>query len=303
MTHRRWRPGIVAAALLAIGSLVVASPPPAAGSSGACPGASGVTVVVDYGALGGGIAVGCAPGTPATGFKALMAAGFTIDYVHAYPGFALCRIDGRPGPGQEDCVNMPPPTAWWSYWHADRGGSWTLSTDGGGTRRPSAGTVEGWSFSAGAATPPTIDPPAVAATPRPATPRPETPAPAGPSPGTTHAIATATPTVGPGSGLTASGPTGSPTAAPPTAASPLDDESSAASRPPSGDPPGASAAAVAIGDGASPPDAGQGPADVIPTGGGGPPLGTMVGLGLVVLVAAGGGAVRSRRSRGSDRDG
>ncbi len=168
MTGRRWRSTILAAVVAVAGPLVGPSAPPAAASSGPCPGTTGVTVVVDYQALGGGVVVRCAPGSPSTGFKALTAAGFTIEEVRNVPGF-LCRIDGKPGPADETCVNTPPATAYWSYWRADRGGSWVSNSEGGKTRTPPPGTVDGLVVLRRAArrSPPGIAPPAEPATPKP----------------------------------------------------------------------------------------------------------------------------------------
>ena len=59
MSHVRLRSAVavlVTAAAGGLGCLV----PPAAASAAACPGSNGVTVVVEYGALGGGTDVGCA---------------------------------------------------------------------------------------------------------------------------------------------------------------------------------------------------------------------------------------------------
>ena len=60
-----------------------------------------------------------------------------------FPGL-LCRINGEPA--SDPCHGAPPPDAYWGYWHAPRGGSWTYSSSGAGSRVPPAGSVEGWSF-------------------------------------------------------------------------------------------------------------------------------------------------------------
>lgn len=129
---------------------------PATASAGvACQDAGiGVTVVVDFRGAGGAIEVGCAPGAPSSGFAALQAAGFAITELQGLSGF-LCKIDGYPA--DEDCASTPPGDAFWSYWSAERGGSWSYSIVGGATRVPAPGTVDGWSF--GAATAPGMSPP------------------------------------------------------------------------------------------------------------------------------------------------
>lgn len=114
-----------------------------------CPDVNGVTVVVDFGALGGGVQVACAPGDPNSGFAALKGAGFSVDGASQAPGF-VCRINGRPVPAVDPCVMPSPPWAYWSYWIADRGGTWCYSDAGMLGRDPPRGTVEGWVFVSGA---------------------------------------------------------------------------------------------------------------------------------------------------------
>jgi hypothetical protein len=181
---------------LAAGALVVGvaaavtllGPAPAA-EAAACSGTSGVTVVVDYGSLGGGVRVSCAAGDPTSGLAALSGAGFSYSFVPRLRGL-VCQINAQPDP-----CNGAPANAYWSYWHAERGDSWSYSTSGAGSYNPRAGTVEGWAFGAGAR--PGIAPPAPAAAPPPApapepspTSRPSTRAPApppAPAPGVTSA--------------------------------------------------------------------------------------------------------------------
>ncbi|GAA2979504.1 hypothetical protein GCM10010483_24580 [Actinokineospora diospyrosa] len=138
---------------LASAALVVGAP---TATAAACE-STGVTVVVDFGSLGGGVQTRCAPGDPNSGLAALAQAGFGYTFPTRQPGF-VCRIDNRPGPDIDACVNTPPATAYWSYWHADRGGSWNYSSFGAANRDPASGTVEGWSYGAGKA--PGVAPPA-----------------------------------------------------------------------------------------------------------------------------------------------
>jgi hypothetical protein len=181
----RWpRAAVLVAAVVAGGVLLPAGPAGAA----ACSGSGGVTVVVDFGSLGGGIQVGCAVGDPASGLAALHAAGFgTTGTRKDGPGF-VCRINGAPA--SDPCVVTPPANAYWSYWHAPRGGAWAYSSAGAAGYNPAAGSVEGWAFGAGAR--PRIAPPAAPAPPPPApttttkAPKPTTQAPA-PPPRTTAA--------------------------------------------------------------------------------------------------------------------
>ena len=128
--------------------------PASAQAAAACPSSSGVTVVVDF---GGWRKIGCAAGDPKTGLAALTAAGFTKVMVARFPAM-VCRINGVPKASIDPCVVTAPPTRYWSYWHAARGGTWTYSSAGAATFNPKPGTVEGWAYGAG--TPPKVPPPA-----------------------------------------------------------------------------------------------------------------------------------------------
>ncbi|MEO7588068.1 MAG: immunoglobulin domain-containing protein, partial [Arachnia sp.] len=127
--------------------------------AGPCVGDTGVTVVLDYQALGGGTDIRCSTGTPETGVDAVRAAGFTYDGVARWGDAFACRLNGRPSADEvipltgnptytEKCVNTPPANGYWSYWHStDQGQEWEYSNMGGGGYEPSAGEWEGWSFS------------------------------------------------------------------------------------------------------------------------------------------------------------
>ena len=148
MTSRTRRAALaLVGGVVALGSVIVpsaASPAPApAALAGACTDATGITVVVDFSAFGDGVVVRCAPQPVRSGFDALTRAGFTFAGTTQFPGL-LCRINGEPA--SDPCHGAPPPNAYWGYWHAPRGGSWTYSTSGAGSRVPPAGSVEGWSF-------------------------------------------------------------------------------------------------------------------------------------------------------------
>jgi hypothetical protein len=147
----RLRRAVVAVAVstAAVGGLAVATASPA--SAAACAGTTGVTVVVDFGSLGGGVKTMCAPGDPTSGLTALTGAGYTYAFAPRFPGF-VCQINVKPNP-----CNGGPATAYWSYWHAPRHGAWTYSTSGAGSYNPKPNTVEGWAFGAGIK--PSITPP------------------------------------------------------------------------------------------------------------------------------------------------
>jgi hypothetical protein len=153
---RRHRATAVLAAVLLAAGLVIAEAPLQSANATvrpltACSGKKGVTVVVDFTALSGSITTACDTGVPTTGLAALTGAGFTYAFVPRFPGF-VCTIDAKPNP-----CNGAPATAYWSYWHASPGGTWTYSSVGAGSYDPPQGSVEGWAFGAGTA--PGISPP------------------------------------------------------------------------------------------------------------------------------------------------
>jgi hypothetical protein len=173
-------------------ALVIAFAPVPARAAGC----DGVTVVVDFRGLGGGVRQGCAQGSPASGVAALSAAGFGYTYASRQPGF-VCRINAQPGADADKCVTTSPATAYWPYWHAPAGGAWSYSNQGAATFTPVRGTVEGWAFGAGEQ--PGIAPPAAPAPP-PAPRQPPPPAPpagqppvAQPPPAATTTTTTTTP--------------------------------------------------------------------------------------------------------------
>ncbi|WP_344610070.1 hypothetical protein [Dactylosporangium salmoneum] len=137
------------ASLAAVGALVLAEPAPLAAHAAACSPGTGVTVVVDFGSLGGGVVTGCYAGDPATGLAALTGSGFTVAGTQRWGLAFVCRINGMPTAATEPCVNTPPATAYWSYWHATPGGAWTYSSSGASSYNPAIGTVEGWRFGSG----------------------------------------------------------------------------------------------------------------------------------------------------------
>lgn len=106
---------------------------------------AGVKVVVDFAALGGGIQTKCAAGDPQSGLQAMDRAPFKYTFVPRQTGF-VCTIENLPNP-----CTKPTTSAYWSYWHAKPGGTWTYSTSGAASYDPAPGTVEGWAFGAGVA--------------------------------------------------------------------------------------------------------------------------------------------------------
>ncbi len=225
--RRRGRLAPVRLALVASAVLLAAAAAPAAGVGRAvfgeaCEPGEGVTVVVDFGSLPGGVVVGCAPGAQATGFAALAAAGFTVGF-DGGPGM-VCTIDGRPVEGYPFCWSTG---GYWSYWKKDRGGAWDFSRTGGGSGPVPVDAVEGWSWAADfASAPPAADetsaPPVTSTTNTTTTTSTTTttePEVTGTVPGsTTTPIAGPATTVPPGPATTAAGPPATPGGPPPSTA-------------------------------------------------------------------------------------
>jgi hypothetical protein len=146
---RRTVTAVLSILAFATGLAVVDAP---AAHAAACSGSTGVTVVVDFASLGGGVVVACAPGDPTSGLTALTGGGFTVAGTQRWGLAFVCRINGLPTAAQQACVNTPPASAYWSYWHAStHGAAWTYSSLGASSYNPAPGTVEGWAFGAGSA--------------------------------------------------------------------------------------------------------------------------------------------------------
>ena len=252
--------------LLSIG---VAPSPAEAAASGACQDKTGVTVVVDFGRLAGGVQVACAPGPVASGLDALERAGFGWTPVASQPSF-VCRINDEPA--DDPCQVTPPADMYWGYWHAESGGTWTYSARGAGSSEPQPGSVEGWAFgdSAKPGVPPPgpYDPP-----PPPTSPAPSSVPPPAPPPSTTHPAAGSSATQAP------IATTSAPATPAPSATTTRPTGSNEVSR------------AVTLTATASQLSNGPDPAAASSSS----PVGTIVGGGLVLLVAGAGGVLAWRR--------
>ncbi|MCL2395255.1 MAG: hypothetical protein FWC87_11260 [Acidimicrobiaceae bacterium] len=373
--------------LLAVALLAVTSVPFGTAASAAAPGAlpiadctatAGVLVAVDFASFGGAVERACVA-NPATGQAALVEAGFSPAPVTSLSGFFVCSLTD-PATGmaepQSPCVNTPPATAYWTYWHWLPGSpTWTYSSSGAGSYLPCQGSIELWAFgststaaataalkaslppptairsSATASTPapgcPTTSPPPAPPPPAPGTtaPPPATPpataAPAGPAPAgtapptpTTAPAPAPTPTNAAPPGATGGGPP-APTASAslPSAPSPTTAPGPSAAAGPTTVPARAPTATTAPGPptthgttptptssssrapshrrlrgGSVPVDRPFGGRPVriadVPTspnrgGHSGSPVALFVGVGLVVILGAGGGILAWRRRRGA----
>jgi hypothetical protein len=134
--------------------------PAPATAAGLCSG-SGVSVVVDYGALGGGIRTGCDATGNRNAAKAFADTGHPLTYAQRQPGF-VCRVDGAPA--SDPCVDTAPADAYWGLYWSDGTSGWKYSTLGVGSLTVPAGGSVAFSWQDGG----TADPPGA----RPAPPAP-----------------------------------------------------------------------------------------------------------------------------------
>lgn len=116
---------LTALALAVAGLSLAAGPATAAG--GYCT-ASGVNVVVDFGALGGGVQKGCGSGSVAS--DAFQSAGFPLTTLHTggMNGF-VCTVSGKPGAGQGGCSGAGG-DGYWALFVANSSGGWTYANLG-----------------------------------------------------------------------------------------------------------------------------------------------------------------------------
>ena len=158
MSRRRLRAvvaSLVGAAAAAGVWLTGVSPASAAG----CTGATGVTVVVDFAELGGGLTAGCDPSAEGQRARAILVdAGYSVAMATKSPGF-LCRVNGLPA--DDPCVDAAPADRYWSVWWADgQGGSWVYSARGVDSLRvPEGGYLAlAWHQGSGRSQPPATAP-------------------------------------------------------------------------------------------------------------------------------------------------
>jgi len=132
-------------------ALTMAAQAPLTGTAGPCSGTSGVTVTVDFTAFGGVEQTRCAAGAQTSGITAMQNAGFTPAGTTHYGLAFVCRINNLPSPTQDPCVNTPPPTAYWAYYHALAGATtWSYSSSGASSYKPPLGSIDAWAFGNGA---------------------------------------------------------------------------------------------------------------------------------------------------------
>lgn len=127
MRQHRTLGRLLAAAALVAAAAGVGVPAPAVAA--ACPSAEGVTVVVDFNELGGGVPSVCDDDGGGKKASTLFEdSGFDLSYASRQPGF-VCRVSGVPT--SDPCVNTAPANAYWGLWWSDgKTGSWSYSSLG-----------------------------------------------------------------------------------------------------------------------------------------------------------------------------
>lgn len=142
---------LVAAVLgtAAAGLTVLGVPAPAAAAT--CSTASGVSVIVDFKQLGGGIQGSCVASGGGQRASALFpSAGFQLEYVQGEA--FVCRISGLPTQDDEACNDTPPADAYWGLWWSDgTSGTWSYSSYGVSALKIPDGGYVAFAWKAGSA--------------------------------------------------------------------------------------------------------------------------------------------------------
>ena len=113
-----------ATVLVAAAGTVLPAAPAAAAT---CSSDTGVSVVVDFGALGGGISTSCVPDGGGDSAGSLFEVHHDLTRAARFQG-AVCRVDGAPADAA--CQNMPPAHAYWGLFWSDGSGGWVYSSEG-----------------------------------------------------------------------------------------------------------------------------------------------------------------------------
>lgn len=253
---------------------------PVPATAATCSG-TGVSVVVDFGALGGGIRTGCDASGNRKAAQAFERTGNHLEYAQRQPGF-VCRVDAAPA--NDPCINTAPADAYWGLYWSDGTSGWKYASTAVGSLTLPAGGSVAFSWQNGGGDPPGIAPASAApATQAPA--RSPTPAPTPTKKASTKPAPVATPG---GTSSASSTPTaaGSPSVSTSASAKPSSTDSPASTTTAS---PDASAAARS---GAMVDAPSTDPADA-------DGLAWWVPMAVLVLLAGGGGAAWWTRRRGS----
>ena len=112
---------LAAAVLVAVAATLAFPVAPA--QAAYCSGGTGVSVLVDFGALGGGTATGCG-GSASVASDAFSKAGFHLATVPQQPG-AVCQVQGKPNDGK--CWGKD---SYWGFFVSDDGKGWVYASMG-----------------------------------------------------------------------------------------------------------------------------------------------------------------------------
>ena len=153
----------VAAGALASAAAVLLPASPAAAES--CTTSTGVTVVVDFSALGGSIASTCVPDGGGDAASTLLEVHHDLTRTAEYYS-VVCRVDGTPA--DAPCQQMPPADAYWGLFWSDGDGGWAYASQSVDSLRvPDGGSVAFAWQDGGDAEKPGMAPPQNAASPQP----------------------------------------------------------------------------------------------------------------------------------------
>ena len=136
----------LACALALAGAAVLLAVPlasRAADDNQACSDGQGVTLVVDFQALPGGVNVRCASQPISNGYDVFRHTNPPVNYETVSGRDFVCRIAGVPE--HADCSDYPPADAYWSYWWGVDG-KWQYASKGAGAHHVPPGGYEGWSW-------------------------------------------------------------------------------------------------------------------------------------------------------------
>ena len=152
-------------ALLALSGCAASAPAAIATPAASATSCAGVQVVVDFGVLAAPSVKGCGGAGPAA--AAVAAAGVRTEGTVDWGDQVVCRVNGRPAPGEtvtvpgqaafvEACQSMPAATAYWALWvKSSPDAQWEYAQEGLGTLQVSAGESVGLVYTAGTeSTPP-----------------------------------------------------------------------------------------------------------------------------------------------------
>ncbi len=149
--HRRRCRLVAAVALTAAAGVAVPVAGPAAPAAAAtCGSGGGVTVIVDFRELGGGVQGQCVrDGGGQRASSLFPTAGFPLTDVRTENGFFVCRVSGAPDASREDCVDTPPADAYWGLWWSTGDGDWSYSNYGANGLKVPDGAWVGFSWKQG----------------------------------------------------------------------------------------------------------------------------------------------------------